>query len=227
MPWPKAVVIPTAGLVFFTALEFSLFRTSLYRRILEPASNAGQVELLMEEARQHPASPDRTILVMGDSRIGEGFSAKVADQFSSDGSLQFVNGAAAGSTPRSWYYLLRELDPTASGYRAIVLAMDDYRDEDGAWSWADYPLDLRIVIACLRLTDVLDFAGSFHTGNARFEALRGSLFKGFVYQDDLLAFLAHPAARLAKISAFRRDAAQWIYDYAGHEGSLDGLSVDW
>jgi hypothetical protein len=227
MHWPKAVVIQTAGLVLFITLEFSLFRTPFYRRILEPASNAGQVELLLEEARQHPASPDRSILVVGDSRIGEGFSAKVADRFAGDGSLQFVNGAAAGSTPRSWYYLLRELDPSASRYCAIVLVVDDYRDEDGAWSWADYPLDLRIAIACLRLTDVADFAASFHQVNARFEALRGSLFKGFVYQDDVLAFLANPAARLAKVNAFRRGAAQWTYDYAGHDGSLAGLSVDW
>jgi len=226
MLWPKALIVPVAGLLFFSAVEFSLFGSSLYRRILEPASNAGQVELLIEQARQHPPEPDKTVLVMGDSRIGEGFSAKVADRVAG-GRLRFVNGAASGSTPRSWYYMLRELDPGPANYRAIVLAVDDYRDEDGVWSWADYPLDLRIVIACLRLSDALDFAASFHQPALRFEALRAGLYKGFVYKDDLRAFLASPTARLQKVQAFRQNGATWTYEYTGNAGSLAGLSVDW
>ncbi len=84
--------------------------------------------------------------------------------------LTFVNAAISGSTPRSWYYLLRELDPDSSRFRAIVLAVDDYRDEDGAWSWADYPVDLPTAITCLRLEDAFVFAGSFHQAAERFRS---------------------------------------------------------
>lgn len=213
----------TLALALFLACEFLLFRTPFYRRWLEPASNAGQVELLLAAPRPTPPA----VLVMGDSRVAEGFSAKVADQTAAAWGLHFVNAAASGSTPRSWYYLLRELDPQASRYRAVVLAVDDYEDEDGPWSWSDYPLDLRIAIACLRLTDIIEFPASFHQPAARLEALRGSVLKGWVYKNDILDFLANPAARLDKVRAFRANAAAWSYDYAGNPDSLAGLSVDW
>ena len=223
----KAAAIYATAVLLFVAIEFSLFRTSLYRGVLEPGSNAGQVERLLAGARAQAAQPEKTVLVMGDSRVGEGFSAKRANQSSAASGLRFVNGAAAGSTPRSWFYILRELDPDASRYGTIVLALDDYKDEDGPWSWADYPLDLRIAIACLRLSDTLDFARSFHEPALRFEAFRGALFKGFIYKDDLQAFLLNPHARLAEVDLYRRNSVAWNYDYDGNSASLAGLSIDW
>jgi hypothetical protein len=222
----KAALTYIGAAVLFVAVEFSLFRTSIYRSLLEPSSSAGQVELLLAAARAETGAPDKTVLVVGDSRVGEGFSAKIANQAASGG-LRFVNAAASGSTPRSWFYLLRELDPDAARYGTIVLALDDYKDEDGTWSWADYPLDLRIAIACLRLSDTFGFAFSFHQAALRWEAFRGALFKGFVYKDDLQAFLANPAARLRKVELYRRNSAVWNYDYEGNPASLAGLAIDW
>ena len=42
----------------------------------------------------------------------------------------FRSAGAAGTDPRSWYYMLRDLDPTASRYRAVVFGVDDFDDED-------------------------------------------------------------------------------------------------
>lgn len=223
--WARPVAVFVSAILLLLATEFLLFRGAFYRSLLEPDSYAGYVELLL--AAQHKLSPAPIVLVLGDSRIGEGFSAKTANQSESRAGVAFANGAVPGSTPRSWFYILRELDPDASRYAAIVLAVDDYRDEDGTWSWADYPIDLPIVIACLRFEDTFAFAGSFHQTLERFHALRGALLKGFVYKDDVQAFLADPRARLRKVANYRAHAAEWDYEYQGRAESLAGLSVDW
>ena len=225
--WARLVAIFAAAIGLLLATEFLLFRGPLYRSVLEPDSYAGHVELLLAAQRQLTPEPTRTILVMGDSRIGEGFSVKIANQSAGGARLSFANGAVPGSTPRSWFYVLRELDPNATRYGAIVLGVDNYGDEDGTWSWADYPIDLPIAIACLRLTDTFVFAASFHQAMERFHALRASLLKGFVYKDDLQAFLAAPRARLQKVALYRAHTVEWNYDYGGRAESLAGLSVDW
>lgn len=216
-----------AGICFGTVLlvicaDALLFRTGVYRSIVEPQSYAGQTELLLksESAGRLPAQ----VLVLGDSRIAEGFSARLANETPG---LRFVNGGVPGSTLRCWYYLLRDLDPGANKYRAVVLAVDSYDDEDGAWDWADRLLDLHILIFRLRLTDAWDFAWSFHSPGDRLQALLGSLLKGVILKDDVQALLAHPAERLQNVDAFRRSGAEWRYNYEGNPASLAGLQVDW
>jgi len=225
--WTRPVAIYSAALALFLATEFTLFRNPFYRTLLEPESYAGEVELLLAAQRNFAHAPAGTVLVLGDSRIREGFSAKIADESGGDALLRFVNGAISGSTPRSWYYILRELDPQATRYGVIVLPADDYRDEDGVWSWADYPIDLPTVTACLRLDDAFGFAASFHGLDERFHALRGALLKGFVYKDDVQAFLADPRSRLARVENSRNHSAAWNYEYPGRSESLAGLTVDW
>ncbi|MBZ5610951.1 MAG: hypothetical protein LAP38_22025 [Acidobacteriia bacterium] len=225
--WARPIAIYASAAALFLASEFLLFRTPFYRSLLEPESYSAQVGLLLAAQRQQPPSAASTVLVLGDSRIGEGFSAKIANESVQDHRLTFANAAISGSTPRSWYYVLRELGSGVSNYRAIVLAVDDYRDEDGVWSWADYPIDLPIAVACLRLNDTLSFAASFHQAADRFYNLRGALLKGFVYKDDWQALLANPRARFQKVAAFREHSAEWRYGYTGRPESLAGLSVDW
>jgi hypothetical protein len=223
--WARPIAIYASAAVLFVAAEFLIFRTSFYRSALEPESYPAQVGLLLAAQRRQPPSPANAVLVLGDSRIGEGFSATIANQTAPD--LAFVNASISGSTPRSWYYVLRELDPDASRYRAIVLPLDNYRDEDGAWSWADYPIDLPIVAPALRLSDAPGFAASFHHTADRFYALRGALLQGFVYKDDLHALLANPRARFEKVAAYREHSAEWRDGYTGRPESLAGLAVDW
>ena len=89
------------------AIDALTFRTGLYRSIVEPESYAGQTEMLLksEAADSAPAQ----VLVLGDLRIAERFSARLANQ-SAVGRLHFVNGAVPASTLRCWYYVLRDLD---------------------------------------------------------------------------------------------------------------------
>ena len=62
------------------------------------------IELAIERHYRDPTR--RNILVLGNSQIGEGFSAQIADAASArgDSKAHFVNGSIPGTTPRVWDY---------------------------------------------------------------------------------------------------------------------------
>ncbi len=159
--------------------------------------------------------------MLGDSRVGEGFSEAAANELARGTRAHFLNGAAGGSTPRCWYYMLREMDPGASRFRGIVIPADTYEDQDGASDWADNALDSRIVAFCLRASDAWDFAASFHNPRARFEALRGALFKGFLLKNDVQSLLAHPSERLRKVREYEDHDEEWSQGYQGNASTVN------
>ncbi|MEO8127346.1 MAG: hypothetical protein ABI822_09660 [Bryobacteraceae bacterium] len=203
-----------AGFCVLFALDAAMFRTSFYRENLEPDSYAGQVERMLRTAG------NQSIAVMGDSRIAEGFSARIADQ--RQPGFRFLSAAVPGSTPRCWYYLLRELDPAGTRFKTIALPLETYEDADGSRELTDRVLDLNILAARLRLADTLTFASSFQSSEARWNALLVCLLKGVGLREDFQAFLAHPAARLDKAAMYRRNGNQWNYDYQGNSKDLTG-----
>jgi hypothetical protein len=105
--------------------------------------------------------------------------------------------------------------------------VDDYDDEDRAYSPGGDIRDLHYAIARLRLSDTFEFARSFDSGELRFAALRGGLLKGTVYQSDLLAFLSNSRKRLFYVRSYDRDWANMIYNFNGPTDSMAGLKIDW
>lgn len=211
----------------FLLLEGLVFHTSFYTNYLEPSSSTGLFEsTLRNEQKRKPFGPDE-ILVMGDSRIGEGFSAKIANAACSEHGYYYANASVPGAAPRCWYYLLRDLDPSRKRYRAIILPLDAYGDIDAFEDLSDRMLDLHYCIARLRYTDALEFASSFRTFRQRIEVFRGTIFKGIVFQTDLLAFFEHWHARLSNVATSRDSLWQFQYDYVGHKEDLAGIQVDW
>jgi hypothetical protein len=226
MPAARAANGVFAGVLIYLAAEIAIFGSGWYCRFLEPESLAGTVQMCLSEEARRPASAAPVVAVIGNSMLGEGFSAKVADREAA-GRMRFVNLAVAGTTPRCWYYELRAVDPDANRYRAIVLQVELLSDEDGDAPMADQIGDLHVVDTLLRPPDALDFALSFRPPRLRFEALRGVLLKGYVFKYDVQALLEHPAARMEKTELFNRGHAGWVFDYTGHPESLNGLTVDW
>jgi len=215
-----------AGVFIYLAAEIAIFGSGWYSRFLEPESLAGALQMCVSEEARRPDSAVRVVAVIGNSMLAEGFSAKAAD-LEAGGRMRFVNLSAAGTTPRCWYYELRAADPDANRYRAIVLQIELFSDEDGDVPMADQIGDLHVLDPLLRPSDALDFAFSFRRPRLRFEALRGALLKGYVLKYDVQALLEHPAARFEKTELFNRGHAGWVYDYTGHPESLAGLTVDW
>jgi hypothetical protein len=218
-----------AALPALFLMDAAAFRTPYYARWIEPDSRAGNLErrTLVEMHRKIHGS--KQVLVVGDSRMG--FLPRLANNTGA-GTYEFGSVAVPGTTPRCWYYQVRDLDPSARRYAALLIPVDDYDDqdrgeEDRGVDLADETADLHYLIARLRLSDVLDFAGSYHGAYGKWQAFRGSLFKGTVYKDDLQAFLLAPDERRDKVQASDRIYASEAYGFVGSSHSLAGLSVDW
>jgi len=198
------VLLCLAAVVGVAALDSLLFRTGLYENVLEPDSSTGLFErILHNELAAQRRYGDRLVATFGNSRFA--WSPKVMDQRAGPHEFVFRNAGVAGSDARAWYFMIRDLDPTARRYRALVFGVDDYEDEDRYFNPNDDIRALHYVIFRLRLADVLDFARSFDSPELRLTALRGGLLKGLILQNDVQAFLAAPRKRLDYVSLCNRD----------------------
>jgi hypothetical protein len=218
-----ALGLSLAGLFGIDAL---LFRTKIYPSLLEPDSGAGQFELTLRRERLAQDKIGNNVVTgVGDSRFA--YYPRLANEVMAETSLNFRSAGVAGSMPQAWYYMLRDLDPTARRYRAIMIGINDYDDEDQAY---EYDTDLRVlqlVIIRLRLIDIPDFARSFHGIYYQWRAFRGALLKGIVLQPDILAFLSHPQKRIANVHLQHGGFEEWTYNYVESSKNVAGVSVDW
>ena len=208
----------------FVVVEGMVFRTGLYSRLLEPDSTAGLLQSILNDEKRRAVSGPNEVLAIGDSRMG--FRARAANELASETGYRFATIAMPGSTPRVWYYMLRDVDPTARRYAAILIGLDEYDDEDYA-DLSNRELDIRYVTPLLGWADVFPFAASYPEWRTRWEAGRAAIFKGYAYRADVQNFLAHHKFRMTKIAFMRRDAAANRYNDAWNSSDVTGLSVDW
>jgi hypothetical protein len=207
-------------------LDAATFRTGFYARYLEPASYAGNFEFVLTAGKEKQFKRPHHVLVLGDSQIGEGFSAQVADEAGAHEGWEFFNAAVGGASMRCWYYMVRDLDPNRTRFDVIVLPLRGYADLDYGEILADRD-DLRWVIARIRLADIAAFSNSFLTPLIKLQVLRETLFKGLVYRRDLRELLRDPAARMQHVNDCRAACADSLYGYPGRMENLSGLWMDW
>ncbi len=220
-----AVVTIFAGLASIFLLDAAIFRTRLYLDWISPDSSTGLFEYRLQAELDRQRDPGKLVVTFGDSRFA--YLPRVANQFTSQTGYVFRHAGTAGSSARDWFYILRDLDPTARRYQAVVIGLDDLEDEESHVPRQDDPRSLHYVIGRLRLTDVWDFAGSHLTRPLQWTALRGGLFKGIVLQNDIHDFLLKPQERIDNVRLHRKGWAGWAYDYDEEERSLAGLAIDW
>ena len=207
-------------------LDAGVFRT-FYWRYIKPQSYAGAFEIFLRIGREKQFTRQHRALMLGNSQMGEGFSARVADEVGAKSGWEFLNVAAGGISMRSWYYMVRDLDPDRTRFDVIVLPLPGFSDVDDGWIHADDEFDLRVMIARLRLSDVHEFTASFVKRATKTDVLRESLFEGLVYLRDLRDLLRKPGDRMRSLVACRADCAGGQYAYEGHTEDLSGLWVDW
>jgi hypothetical protein len=214
-----------ATLVFFAAFEGIVFHTRLYPSIIEPDSTAGAMETQLNNELKRP-KPDRNqVLAVGHSRMA--LLPRVANDMKPSTGYRFASVGIGGTTVRCWYYELRELDPHANRYSAIIIPSDDYNEPDSYENLNDRDLDTRYLIARLKLGDLPEYPQSFDDYKLKWVTFGDILFKGYVYKRDFLDFLSHPEERIAKSSLNDRDSHGWYYDYVGPDHSVAGLEIDW
>jgi hypothetical protein len=223
-PWREAAGLLAAVLGLFL-IDAAVFRTRLYSPWLEPDASAGNLEMICYVETERQPTGGKQVIAFGDSRMA--LTPQLADQVSAGRGYEFTNVGVAGSSPRVWYYMLRDLDPAARRYAVVLLPVDDYDDEDRKQQPADDIVDLHYAIARLRLADALEFSLSYPSWQHRWQALRGSLFKGVVYQADFHAFLLDPSERRSRVMQSRRHSAAWRRDFQPPTRDMTGLAVDW
>jgi hypothetical protein len=223
---PRPILAFVLACLGVFGLDALAFRTPWYPRFLQPDSTTGLFETILWRERQAQKKyGDNLVVTLGDSRFG--FAPKLSNETTRPTGYALRSAGVAGSSVRDWYYMLRDLDPSANRYRAIVFGMNSYDDEDVAFEPDDDIRSLHYSIARLRVSDAIDFAQSFHSLPERWEAFRGSLFRGVVYQTDLHEFLSNPKKRIRLVRFTRSGFEQWTYNYLGTERSMAGLEIDW
>jgi hypothetical protein len=213
------------------AVEALVYRSGAYYAIAEPDSNTGAVVTKLHVVENQYRPDARNILVFGDSRVGEGFSSPRAA--GDDDSINFINVAVPGSTPRTWYYLLREIERRGFRYEAVVVGTL-YRDPTSGLR-ANWSLDPAHAAALLGLADARTFPASFESAPMRERARHAVLFPALAMRQDTVALLQDPRQRRDKIREGRPGFLAAVRNYPGRSETMpalrfadDGRSVvDW
>lgn len=224
----RAAFAVAGGLTLFALVEALLFYLPLYRGLLDPQSSTGAFESAIARLAVARTDPKRDVLVLGDSRIYSGLVPRIASD-ASGGKLRFLDGSVPGTTPRCWWFFARAVDPQARRFRAIVIPVDTYSDDDGAIGSVDgdrRAMDLHYVVFHVAPADIPKLGASFGDWRAQLNVDADLALRGPLLRDDAQASAADPLGRLRAIAAAGDGAA---YDpFADHPRSqtLNGLRVD-
>ncbi len=223
---PRCILVVALGCLGVFGLDALAFRTRLYPSYLQPESTTGLFELMLwREQQAQKRLGDNLVVTLGDSRFG--IAPKLSNELTPETGYVFRSAGVAGSDPRSWYYMLRDLDPSANRYRAVILGVNDYDDEDLPLNSDDDIRALHYCIVRLRIGDILGFGDSFHSRAEKWEAWRGATLKGIVYQADLHEFLVNPRNRIRTVRFQHSGVEEWTYNYLGADHTMAGLTIDW
>ncbi|PWT83795.1 MAG: hypothetical protein C5B58_05940 [Acidobacteria bacterium] len=208
------------GVAGFICVDGAIFHSGLYVSILAPNSYAGRIAEITKAEKQRGPSGLKEVLVLGDSRIAEGFSSTLADELGSPSGIKFVSLAEPAASANTWYYMVRDVDPTTRRYSAIVIPYGVGYEPNSA-----DPLRISMTAPLLRYEDCLHFASGFQRWSGRFRAFTACVLRGSAYQDDVADFLEHPVARLRTI---QQTPKRMLFRavYKGRDYDLVGTSYD-
>src|SRR5260370_32659543 len=116
-----ARILP-AALFVFLLIETSIFNTNFYASIINPDSSTGFLELRIGNELRREVKDRKQVLAIGDSRMG--FFPRHTDQMKQELGYTFATISTPGATPRCWYSMLRDTDPSARRYAASILPLE-------------------------------------------------------------------------------------------------------
>jgi len=207
------------GIAAFMCVDGAIFHSGLYVSILAPSSYAGRIVKITAAEKDRAPSDLKEVLVLGDSRIAEGFSATLANELGSRAGLKFVSLAEPAASANTWYYMVREVDPSARRYSAIIVPYGIGYEPNSA-----DPLRISMTAPLLRYADCFPFASGFQRWSGRFRAFFACILRGSAYQDDVVDLFSHPIARIRNIQ--QADKIHSGSEYKGRDYDLVGTSYD-
>jgi hypothetical protein len=208
------------GIAAFICVDAIIFHSGLYVSILAPNSYAGRVAAITRAERERGSSGLKEVLVLGDSRIAEGFSTTLANEIGSPAGLHFASLAEPAASANTWYYMVREVDPNTRRYSAIVIPYGVGYEPNNADA-----LRISMTAPLLRYGDCFHFSSGFQRWSGRFRAFTACILRGSAYQDDVVDLLEHPIARLRGL---QQEGArmQSRAVYKGRDYDLVGTTYD-
>jgi hypothetical protein len=207
------------GIAAFICVDGAIFHSGLYVSILAPSSYAGRIARITLAERERAPSGLKDVLVLGDSRIAEGFSTTLANELGSSAGLKFVSLAEPAASANTWYYMVREADPTARRYSAIIIPYGIGYEPNSADA-----LRVSMTAPLLSYGDCFHFASGFQRSSGRFRAFIACILRGSAYQGDVVDLLAHPVARIRSVQ--QADTKHPRPEYKGRDYDLVGTSYD-
>ena len=160
------------------------------------------------------------VLVIGDSRIGEGFSPVFANHIGHPRGINFVRLGLAGTTPRVWHYVLRAVDPQRNRFVAVYLMAAGYRDDEVHEDYANRALDTAYLAPMLEWRDLFEYPASFTDETAFKQARLAVAFPESALHRDLVAFAGAPLTRLKKATVWHQGYPNWLRDYPGRSEAM-------
>jgi hypothetical protein len=228
----RAVLAWIFGVLVFSAIDVSVFRTGLYWSVIEPNSTLGSVKIAFAsvsllEAEERTQTDRKPVLVLGDSRVGEGFSARLANAHAAElnSPIRFVNGAMAGAPPKTLYYLSRALDPSATRFSAIVLMTSSLADDQVGFPHPCW-WELAYIHPFVGVADLPDLITDCWDDGVLERTVLSLFVAGYNYRLDLQALLADVPDRLHRALLSQHAAAESMAAYEGNPNTLEGMSFD-
>lgn len=143
------------GIVAFICVDGAIFHTGLYVSILAPSSYAGRIARITRSEKEHAPSGLKEVLVLGHSRIAEGFSTTLSNELGSPAGIKFASLAEPAASANTWYYRFGK-PPTARRYSAIIIPYSISYEPNSA-----DPLRISMTAPLLRYGDCFHFAFGF------------------------------------------------------------------
>jgi len=163
------------------------------------------------------------VVVIGDSRVAEGFSPETANVVSNGRGINFIPLGMPGTTPRIWNYFLRSVNRPSRPLQAVVVMATSFDDSDVLENLDDRVLDINFMMPLLAPRNIPQFVESFHGNAARTRALRAAALPALAMQSDIHAFLCSPLKRIAKVDTYYDHYSKSLYAYPGHPERIPDL----
>jgi len=212
-----ALILATIALPLI--LDQVVFR-GVYLWFLEPESTAGLTLLARSVQSANYVPGKKNVLILGDSRIGEGFSARIANEIGTPHGFNFIGLGLPGTSPRVWHYVLRDLDPQRINYHAIFMMAATLRDDDTYEDFLNRSIDTAYIAPLFDWTDILSYPQSFSDPKAAQSATNAVAFPSATYKSDVLGFVKAPIKRVKKVYQWRTDYPSWLTAYPGRTEKL-------
>ena len=200
-------------------LDQLVFR-GVYLSFLEPESTAGMTLLARSIQKANYVPGKKNVLILGNSRISEGFSARIANEIGTPQGFNFIGLGLPGTSPRVWYYVLRDLVSVRNNYDGIFLMATTLRDDDNYGDDANQSIDTAYVAPLLNWWDIFSYPQSFADPKEALKAAYAVAFPATSFKNDILEFIKAPIRRVKKAYQWREKFPSSSAAYLGHSESL-------